>query len=927
MKDGKTPIFNERAWGIQVISEINRLVSDKSVNYCVKSAGGEFGTAQEGSSTLFPDVLLFGDASAHLIIQGWELKTPETDVSDTRLLANAKEKARRMNTSSFVVWNGRVAVLHVSESTGKWREWCRWTNPEISSREVLGERPDVWKPTLRLIIQKVEELLSKGPMFKAVGTTDQLDSLVTAVLNAAQTPIEGDLRSQYVSDGKYRASLDAWWMSVRGEHPDLKTSGGYVAVSVRASETAYHWAFRILFVHYMKTFEHDAWRVDDFDGASEPSAFDEFCDELSSKHDFALMLRSRSDLQAIPKAAWKEFAAFNRLLSSVRIASLSQTELHGIVQQLQSRQRMKALGQFPTPKRLADLLARLVLNDAENDVVLDPCCGTGTLPRAVMDERRRLGVSEELSYRNTWASDRFRAPLQFATLALSSGNNVNEIVRVFRKDALSLKIGEKISFCNPRTGVLVKETLPHFSAIVVNPPFIRFEHWKDNYVGDTDMVRSALALAKDTKADFLVPVVLHLASLLLPGGRLGVVLPNAWLGTGWARTFRRELARLFDFECVVGSMNGRWFADAKVVTNLVVLHKRRNNHDSMHDSADRPVTFALTEKRIDEWSDDYLGSVVSEIMTNGVSADGVSVRRQSSDSISMVEEMGLAWTACFAPLDWLAEIRAKLTPATEFFSVARGERRGWDKMFFPSADDAATIEPFYLSPVLKTASSVTSLVATATEVAFCCGETKDELRRKKHVGALAWIERFEREVNGTGKPLPDVLARTGEQWYEMSASTRADLAVSMNPGERLFFMRMPVPTFVNQRLIRFTKRDESVDVELCHALLCSIVSCFFLEALGFGRGEGVLDLSATKLKDNLMFLNPRLLSRSRANAIKKAFAKLAARPVKSFADECRRKDRMAFERTVLEAYGCESLYMQILTAATTLHNLRLASLR
>lgn len=927
MKDGKKPIFNERAWGIQVISEINRLVSDKSVNYCVKSAGGEFGTAQEGASTLFPDVLLFGDASAHLIIQGWELKTPETDVTDTRLLANAKEKARRMNTSSFVIWNGRVAVLHVSESTGKWREWCRWTNPEISSREVLGERPDVWKPTLRLIIQKVEELVSKGPMFKAAGTTDQLDSLVTAVLNAAQIPIEGDLRRQYVRDGKYRASLDAWWMSVRGEHPDQKTSGADVAVSVRASETAYHWAFRILFVHYMKTFEHDAWRVDDFDGTSEPSAFDEFCDELSSKHDFALMLRSRSDLQAIPKAAWKEFAAFNRLLSSVRIASLSQTELHSIVQQLQSRQRMKALGQYPTPKRLADLLARLVLNDAENDIVLDPCCGTGTLPRAVMDERRRLGVSEELSYRNTWASDRFRAPLQFATLALSSGNNVNEIVRVFRKDALSLKIGEKISFCNPCTGVLVKEPLPQFSAIVVNPPFIRFEHWKDNYVGDTDTVRTALALAKDTKADFLVPIVLHLASLLLPGGRLGVVLPNAWLGTGWARTFRRELARLFDFECVVGSMNGRWFADAKIVTNLVVLHKRRNNLDPKHDPADSPVTFALMGKRIDEWTDDYLGSVVSEIITNGVTSDGVSVRRQSADDISMVEGMGLAWTACFAPLDWLAEIRVKLTAVTEFFSVARGERRGWDKMFFPSAEDAASIEHCYLSPVLKTASSVTSMVTTAREVAFCCGETKDELRRKKHVGALAWIERFEREVNGTGKPLPDVLARAGEQWYEMSASTRADLAVSMNPGERLFFMRMPVPTFVNQRLIRFTKRDESVDVELCHALLCSIVSCFFLEALGFGRGEGVLDLSATKLKDNLMLLNPRLLSKSRANAIKKAFAKLAARPVKNFADECRSKDRVAFERTVLDAYGCESLYKQILTAVMTLHGLRLASLR
>ena len=927
MKNGKTPVFNERAWGIQIISEINRLVSEKSVNYCVKCAGGEFGTAQEGASTLFPDVLLFGDASAHLIIQGWELKTPETDIADVKLLANAQEKARRMNTMSFVVWNGRVAVLYVLDPGGEWRESCRWTDPEITSRETLGRMPEVWKATLRSIILKIEELVSKGPILSAAGTTDQIDSLVTAVLNATQYPIEESLHKQYVSSVKFRASLDAWWMSVKGEHPDIKASSEEAAVSVKATETAYHWALRILFVHYMKTFEHDAWKVDNYDDATSPSEFDKFCDELSAKHDFALMLRARTDLQTVPDAAWREFAAFNKLLSSVHIASLSQPELHNIVQQLQSRHRMKALGQFPTPKRLADLLARIVLNDAEKDIVLDPCCGTGTLSRAVMDERRRLGVSEELCYRNTWASDRFSAPLQFATLALSSGNNLDEVIRLFCKDALSLTVGEEISFTNPRTGALVKEKLPRFSAIVVNPPFIRFENWQDNYAGDTDTVRSALALAKDTKADFLVPIVLHLANLLLPNGTLGVVLPNAWLGTGWSRTFRQELARHFDFEYVIGSMNGRWFENAKIVTNLVVLRKREGGDHSKLDCADGSVTFALTEKPISQWSDGYLGEVVAGIIANRAASSGFSMKRQSSDVIHAVDELGLAWTACFAPLDWLAEIRTKLVPVTNFFAVARGERRGWDKMFYPGIEAAATIEKRFLAPVIKTASDVTDLVASADSVAFCCGESIEELRKENCVGALAWIERFGREVNGKGQPLPDVLARAGQQWYEMSASTQADMAVSMNPGERLFFMRMREPTFVNQRLIRFTKRNKTLDLELCHALLCSMVSCFFLEALGFGRGEGVLDLSATKLRDSLLMLNPQQLSKSHVSAIKKAFAKLASRPVKNFEEECRNKDRLAFERVVLKAYGCESLYEPILTAVKTLHSLRLAPVR
>ena len=927
MKNGEKPIFNERAWGIQIISEINRIVSDKSVNYCVKSAGGEFGTAKEGSSTLFPDVLLFGDASERLIIQGWELKTPETDIADTKLLENAKEKARRMNTKSFVVWNGRVAVLHVLDSGGVWQEGCRWTNPEITSRDTLQRMIKVWKSTLRSIILKVEELMSKGAFLSDARTTDQLDGLVSAVLNASQPHIEKSLRKQYVGNGRFRASLDAWWMSVRDEHPDINASVDEAAVSVKASETAYHWALRILFVHYMKTFEHDAWKVDDFDDLTTPSSFDKFCDSLSAKHDFALMLHSRADLQTVPDAAWRELAAFNKLLSVVRIASLPQAELHCIVQQLQSRFRMKALGQFPTPKQLADLLARLVIDDAENDDVLDPCCGTGTLARAIMDERRRLGVSEEKCYRNTWASDRFSAPLQFATLALSSGNNLDEVIRIFRKDALTLKVGEEISFVSPRTGALVKETLPTFSAIVVNPPFIRFEHWKDNYVDDTNMVTSALSLAKDAKADFLVPIVLHLSDLLGPSGRLGLVLPNAWLGAGWARAFRRELACRFRFECVIASMNGRWFGNAKVVTNLVVLRRRDEDDNSKQGRLDESVSFALTEKPIAEWTDKYLGEISSAIIARGNASDGFSIRRQSTESIRMLDELGLAWTTCFAPLDWLAEIRAKLVPASDFFQIARGERRGWDKMFYPTSAAAATIEKQFLSPVIKTASEVKNLIANADGVAFCCGKTIEELRRDNCVGALAWIDRFGRDVNGKGHPLPEVLVRAGRHWYEMNSATRADIAVSMNPGERLFFMRMLEPAFVNQRLIRLTKKCEAVDVELCHALLCSFVGCFFLEALGFGRGEGVLDLSATKLKDGLQMLNPLLLAKNQSRAIKKAFSKLLARPVLRFEEECRNEERLNFERTVLKAYCFESRFEQVLSATKILHNLRLSPVR
>ena len=76
-----------------------------------------------------------------------------------------------------------------------------------------------------------------------------------------------------------------------------------------------------------------------------------------------------------------------------------------------------------------------------------------------------------------------------------------------------------------------------------------------------------------------------------------------------------------------------------------------------------------------------------------------------------------------------------------------------------------------------------------------------------------------------------------------------------------------------------------------------------------------------------MMLNPQQLSKSHVSTIKKAFSKLASRPVKTFEQECCSKDRLAFERAVLKAYGYESFYNPILTAVKILHSLRLAPVR
>lgn len=64
--------YNERSWAIDLIGHIKAVTS--SQNRTIKDAGGEQTVRTDGGS-LFPDVLLFGDRSLALILQGWEIKS------------------------------------------------------------------------------------------------------------------------------------------------------------------------------------------------------------------------------------------------------------------------------------------------------------------------------------------------------------------------------------------------------------------------------------------------------------------------------------------------------------------------------------------------------------------------------------------------------------------------------------------------------------------------------------------------------------------------------------------------------------------------------------------------------------------------------------------------------------------------------------
>lgn len=212
--------------------------------------------------------------------------------------------------------------------------------------------------------------------------------------------------------------------------------------------------------------------------------------------------------------------------------------------------------------------------------------------------------------------------------------------------------------------------------------------------------------------------------------------------------------------------------------------------------------------------------------------------------------------------------------------------------------------------MLKNPALLKSYTAQTDIAAFCCHRSKEELRNLGHGGALNWIEKFENIKNGTGKLLPEALKRPGSFWYEMDDGAKADFVTALNPDRRLFVSKFLVSTFVDQRFTRMLIKDDSISKELLHALLNSVFGMFAMEAIGFGRGLGVLDASSTKLKKMYM-IDPGRISRADEEMIVKLFDRIKDRNVMDTGDELNDPDRKEFDHKVLRAIGHEDLYESI----------------
>lgn len=915
--------YNERAWAMDVSSAANTIL--QSVTGPVGHFGGEHGLSKTGQTSLFPDLLLFSDQASLEVVQGWELKMPDTRIDDPALLSNAIEKADRLETNSFVLWNVQYASLWVRVETGGFENTRTWDDlSHINSRSLVRGATQEWKNLLRKIIVEVNELLANGVIRPATRLSEYgLQVAAIKILDSVPS-VAIELKGEALKNGSFDDSVQTWWVWNKAEYSKLEEDP-WTALARLVVAT---WINKLVFTHILQGTHSEARRIGEITTGTPVAAAIKLIDEISSHTDFKNILRSQVGQEFLPQPVWSRIIELNTFLGKSRYESIDGNYMHAVLDAAVSVSKRKAAGQFATPYDLAQLVCQITM-PSKSSLVLDPCCGTGTIGRAALDIKRNSGIGAKDANAQIWVSDKFSYPIQIAHMSMVDLDAMGSIIHAFTSDVLDLSIGKEIELVNPETGELVNEPLPEFACVISNLPFVRFEDLdvlnsdarsQSKYVSHIDGTQVNLP----GKSDLYAYIPFTIRKLLSVGGRAAFITSNSWLGTEWGSKFRQELLKYYYLRTVVISSAEKWFDNADVVTTIMILEKR--DHGQISQPSEITQFLTIESRLADLKSDDDMNDVSARIRGNLPVVAGVFGRNSvSREELDRLDIAGLSWVTNFADWSWINEIEDSLVLANSLFSINRGSRRGWNDLFYPKAGHG--IESEFLVPVLKNLSQAKTVYVTTNQEAFSCSLDEAEIESGDYPGAAAWIDRFRNVRNKKNQPLTEILLTSDDDidsWYKMPANEKADLVTSMNPDLRLFFGCFGKPSFVDQRLTRLTLLDRSLDLELLTALLNTSLSAFYLESLGFGRGLGVLDLSSTRLRKGLMMLNPEVLSPSDAEAIKESFRVVSSREVLPILEELEKADRLQFENIVYTAYGINEHSASIRDGVRNLHRIRKA---
>lgn len=935
--------LNERAWSGQIISWIKQAINDGTTIF--QDATNDEGIKVSSGRTKFPDILLFVDKVSGIVFNGWELKFPETEVDNPETLENALEKAERLKSDSFVTWNGTEAIIWKINNdnyslSGLKKLKIYPKEASITNRNDLADRSNYQKHEPKLqkrlsdILHDLEQLYKDGELKKAINISS---NIVDAVLQTAKhfiPQLKNEINELKADDRVFRTDFNQWKIIESATLKILSSSSRRVEnvepERVLAKFTYYKLIGKILF--YLTLSENLSGKVPKLELKDKKGV-------QKQLNDFFNQAKS-IDYQAIFESDFTDRIQFNEIINELLFELISvlnefdfkvlPAEVIGyILENLVPQEEKQKFGQYFTSETLANLVTFSAVR-SRGDILIDPTSGTGTFLNSFYHTLKFLGEKTHQQILNQiWGNDisHFPATLSVINLYKQKVNDTANFPRVIRKDFFKLAPTQTIAIPDNKDIDKINQIpIPKFDAIISNFPFIQQEDIPNDalnaqFKSEFDKAQTAFLNGNkfeiNGKSDYYIYCFYNSLKFLKDNGMLSAITSNAWLGKNYGLQFKKFLLDNFHIKYVVKSNAEHWFRDSKVSTIFLTLEKGASKEPTKFVTINKKLDELFTDKSLQQFEDFYTkvdncNNPDNPNWKESPQFKNLFIKTDNSITVSIVEQSYLIssldteenWATYFVSQNPLSVFEKKLiNPSSKVYDTGRGTRTGWDDMHIISneANKSLKIEKEFLLSVLKTSQELKTIAyANESEYNLFVCDKDEKTLKTKYPNAYEHIKKYETVTNKTGIALPQVLKARKPFWYSLTPEEPANIFISINPSQRLFFSYSENPLFLNQRLVAI--RAKKKEVKIVSALLNSIVSLLIIELNGVSRNLGALDLNADFFKTKMKVFDPSLLSNKQKSNILAKFEPLSKRQIQGYDTEYKQKNRIAFDEEVLKAY-------------------------
>lgn len=904
----------------QVEEELYHLIRVVLDKHGFKLNGVEFGKIQPQHSVnggVADLVLPFSDGKHFLVIEcKRKISRPsgvqtirDFDIFGSNVLNQALNYAMRLGTLAFATTNGsRLALFRTPKAGEPFR---------IDTHRLLVLDP------LRLEEKGVEELLSflakwnVGVPVRLVEIDwffiSRLRSFVDFLSKSLQ-PVMEQLASDKVTSKKFE---------------EFSQKVGGVTTEQLARETAYILMNKIIFykilerhygdlpklkpisapdggyfIKFLKGYFEKAIQVT---GDFEPIFITEFYDDIPFPNvDYVL----------------DEVNSFIEEMDTYRLEEVGSDIVGYIYEELIPDEERHRLGQFYTPPPIAELIVKWAVRSPK-DVILDPAVGSGTFPVKAYQRLMELKTEQHRKSREKidsgamhkeilaqiYADDinPFPAHLTSMNLAMRNVEYPTSEMNIIVEDFFNLR-SKMVFFTShvvktPKGEAKRHFIIPAFDAVVANPPYTRG-------VEITDKTRKSINISMERllkkyklsggigkETGIYVYFMMHALSFLKKSGRIGMIVSNSWLQSGYGIDFCNFLLDHFKVKAVI-DFNQRLFRVPLVATCVLFLQKEENAEDR---SKNKTVfLYVNAESKVEEILDavDNPEGWKTKFLSNIVKQGDLPKDQKWIKEFFDTEE--IESTIMNSPVTALTSVLFEPRYGNIIGVTARGGT-GADRFFYLSKQDVTKwdIPDVYLSPVLVRSRYSKSFTFTREDwnglknagkpcYAFACHKAKNTLPKKVQE-FIRWGETTELvRVKADEEPktaIQSIASMTREKdkkhffgWYDLGGVLKAPVFASRRAQYHHRFVLSKNPDLaIDDGFITFIPKEEMSELQLTTALtfLNSDIGRFFVEILGRSTGGGVIELD-DKSAGKIPILNCNKISGEQARVLSELFAKLEA---------------------------------------------------